>query len=90
MNSIKPKTKKTARRASGSLDRLVRRLTDWGQDEDAKAVRDVDALMREYAYTVDAMTDEAAQFAAELRDWSESWKTPNSVEIGHPTRKDKP
>jgi hypothetical protein len=55
------------------LNRLVAQCRDWGHDDQARALKLVNFLMIEYAYSPEPMTEDAAQFAHELRTLINSW-----------------
>jgi hypothetical protein len=58
---------------TNTLQRLVRRLTADAHEDEAEALKTVDALMREYAFTRDPLTPDAEQFANDLRRLVADW-----------------
>ena len=56
-----------------ALQRLQRTLRTNGWNETAKALQDVDMVMREYAFTKDPLTKDAEQLARELRALVQEW-----------------
>ena len=64
---------------SKTLRRLVRRLNADAHGDEAEALKLVDVLMREYAFTRDPLTRDAEQFSGDLRRLVADWMcTPNT------------
>ena len=59
---------------SALLDKRTVRMNADGHEDEAEALRLIDLLMREYAYTRDPLTSDAIAFAGNLRDLVEEWK----------------
>jgi hypothetical protein len=64
---------------SNTLRRLVRRLNADEHGDEAEALKLVDVLMREYAFTRHPLTKDAEQFSDDLRRLVADWMcTPNA------------
>jgi hypothetical protein len=64
---------------TNTLQRLVRRLTAEAHEDEAEALKTVDALMREYAFARDPLTPDAEQFADDLRRLVADWMCAPSI-----------
>jgi len=65
---------------TNTLRRLVRRLNADAHGDEAEALKLVDVLMREYAFTRHPLTKDAEQFSDDLRRLVANWMcTPNAA-----------
>jgi hypothetical protein len=67
-----PKEKPDSR---SRIDALIKELKTYGQEEDARALKLVDTLMREYAYTEDPLSKDAEDLGISLREVVNEWIT---------------
>jgi hypothetical protein len=68
---------------SNTLRRLVRRLNADAHGDESEALKLVDVLMREYAFTRHPLTKDAEQFSDDLRRLVADWMcTPNAERQG--------
>ena len=72
---------------SNTLRRLVRRLNADAHGDEAEALKLVDVLMREYAFTRHPLTKDAERFSDDLRRLVSDWMcTPNDKLTGGKNR----